>query len=202
MKLLAPQKLPLRINPNSAFYILNPAGDLESTENTFKSMFSRLSWKGLTRVLPEESVIERVIQENDLYVYCGHGSGCEYYDYHSLVENKRPCRASMLLMGCSSGELLDDGERDPTGVVNDCVAAGAGAVVANLWNVTDRDIDRFLANLVNETAIKGGGRVLEEAVQTSRKACRLKFLTGAAPVVYGFPTVVVPDSSTDRARRI
>ena len=191
------KRLPVSIDPHSAFYVLNPAGDLRSTENQFKPVFSDLSWNGITRTKPKGEDIEKAIRNKDLFVYCGHGSGSEYYDYYSLLEEQKQCRASMLLMGCSSGELIDDGEMDPFGVPYYCIASGSGTVVANLWNVTDKDIDRFLLCLLNQT-LKNGPHDLEGAVKVSRKACKLKYLTGAAPVIYGFPTVILPMEDSKR----
>ena len=68
-------------------------------------------------------------------------------------------------------------------------------VVANLWDVTDRDIDRFLEYLLkawlataNKTTPPNGSHkslagLLNEACQT----CKLKHLIGYAPVIYGLP---------------
>jgi separase len=187
--LQAAKRLPRSVDPSSAFYVLNPAGDLPSTESTFGPLFSKLAWPGLVGTQPDAEVIERAMLNKDLFVYCGHGSGLEYYNYESLVEDGKPCRSSLLLMGCSSGELNDDGDMDPNGVPYHCVAAGAGAVVANLWNVTDRDIDRFLMALL-DGVVGRGPQHLGAAVSIARKACKLRYLTGAAPVTYGFPTVI------------
>jgi separase len=65
--------------------------------------------------------------------------------------------------------------------------------VANLWDVTDRDIDKFTQGVFDRLGLGGeGGREGGEtsvvtAVARSRSACKLKYLTGAAPVVYGIP---------------
>jgi separase len=57
--------------------------------------------------------------------------------------------------------------------------------VANLWDVTDRDIDRFLLELLKQfTDI---GAPLVDSIMRSRSVCKLKSLIGAAPVVYGVP---------------
>lgn len=180
--------LPINVNPRNAFYILNPKGDLFSTEQTFKPVFSQFAWKGIANNVPNPCTIEDGIMKNDLFVYCGHGSGNEFYDYKKLVDEDKDCRATMLLMGCSSGKLSDDGDCDPFGVPYFCTAAGSGAIVGNLWNVTDKEIDRYLLSLLDK-AVKKGPHELEESVQLARSACKLKYLTGAAPVIYGFPTV-------------
>lgn len=65
--------------------------------------------------------------------------------------------------------------------------------MANLWDVTDRDIDKFTQGVFDELQL--GPRAMREregtsvvaAVARSREVCKLKYLTGAAPVVYGIP---------------
>ena len=113
--------------------------------------------------------------------------------------------------------------------------AGCPTVVANLWDVTDRDLDRFSKALFtlwglddssgkgNEGALTSASRdsvwlsaspmegsygdsnyssvidtrtrhslqrprlSIVEAVKEAREECRLKYLVGAATVVYGIP---------------
>jgi len=63
------------------------------------------------------------------------------------------------------------------------------AVVANLWDVTDKDIDLFLENLLKLWLTQSKGRDLADCVTEAREACKLNYLVGAAPVVYGLPLV-------------
>ena len=72
--------------------------------------------------------------------------------------------------------------------------------MANLWDVTDRDIDRFSAALLEawgtgqQQQQQGGGSSgvhMAAGVAASRAACRLQHLIGAAPVVYGIPALVM-----------
>lgn len=80
-------------------------------------------------------------------------------------------------------------------------AAGCPAAVANLWDVTDKDIDRF-SQAVLTSWISGsssssdaaaaaaggaGGADMSAAVAAARAACKLPHLVGAAPVCYGLP---------------
>lgn len=97
-----------------------------------------------------------------------------------------------LLMGCSSGKLKTRGEFDPVGTPLNYMIAGCPCLVANLWDVTDKDIDRFGTRLLRESGIVADGedrmrQSLPMAVACSRDACQLRFLVGAAPVVYGLP---------------
>lgn len=93
-------------------------------------------------------------------------------------------------MGCSSGKLLGNGEFDPHGTPLNYLMAGCQCLVANLWDVTDKDIDRFGSKLMSTSGLvpcKEESVSLTLAVASSRDACQLKFLVGAAPVVYGLP---------------
>lgn len=54
----------------------------------------------------------------------------------------------MLLMGCSSGALHSMGQYEPTGMALSYVVSGAPATVANLWDVTDRDIDGLTQHVI------------------------------------------------------
>lgn len=144
-------------------------------------------------------------------------------------------------MGCSSGAVAENGAFEPSGMVLAYLVAGAPAVVGTLWDVTDRDCDRFAVRcgvrwglwpeMEGEKKCGGRGRKgdvekargarrggrrggeagergrgedegagkcagaaeegrkvsLVEAVAKSRDACYLKYLNGAALVVYGIP---------------
>lgn len=60
-------------------------------------------------------------------------------------------------------------------------------VLGNLWDVTDRDIDRFTKALLQSWLSASRGSALLDHMASSRQATYLKHLIGAAPVVYGLP---------------
>lgn len=72
-------------------------------------------------------------------------------------------------------------------------------LVANLWDVTDRDIDKFAQSVFDKMGMDAdkvrnwceentvSGTSVVSAVSQSRESCKLKYLTGAAPVLYGIP---------------
>ena len=65
-------------------------------------------------------------------------------------------------------------------------------LVANLWTVTDVDIDRFCTALVKKgLSTKRKQKTTHDELLCSlaeaRDSCKLKYLIGASPVVYGLP---------------
>ena len=126
---------------NGAF-VLNPVGDLEATRSKFEHQLSNLSgWEGLTASEPNEEQMKAYLQERDVFLYFGHGSGQQYIR-PKTIQRLDKC-AVALLMGCSSGKLTEAGEFEPYGTPMNYMHTGCPAVLATLWNVTDKDIDRF-----------------------------------------------------------
>ncbi|KAK3105140.1 hypothetical protein FSP39_018060 [Pinctada imbricata] len=65
-------------------------------------------------------------------------------------------------------------------------------VVSNLWDVTDKDIDRFLRDLLETWLENDSSTDLLDIIPKARDVCRLKYLIGSAPVVYGLPITLNP----------
>jgi len=221
-----------QVDLSSAYYTINPSGDLQSTQDTFETWFKGLrGWSGRAGSPPSSSELAHALQSKELFVYCGHGGGEQYIPTAKLRGLPR-CAAS-LLMGCSSGRLRGGGQTslspfssissslsssgsektgqqqqqqrryhyyyEPTGVVLAYLLAGCPAAVANLWDVTDRDIDRFAQAVLmtwfggskdSNTCSSRSSRDVAAAVAAARGACKLPCLIGAAPVCYGVPTSV------------
>lgn len=257
------------IDRNSGTYILNPSGDLLNTEKTLSLPLARLAaskgstWSGIVQKSPSEDEFSTALVKSEMLLYFGHGSGAQYIRPRRIKKLKR-CSAVVWLMGCSSGAVTEYGELEPFAVPLTYLMAGEKdtyvydteeesgvadrkcmAVVATLWDVTDKDIDRFSlamgeewglfppselsslpvkttrkqtkpiipatprqANKMSKTSkTKISADIIEdrtpgcsrpsagkkcqtslvEAVARSRNACYLKYLNGAAPVVYGVP---------------
>ena len=212
-------------------YILNPAGDLTSTQKVFqKPLGSLTSWSATINRTPSEVEIAASLSSRSIYLYFGHGSGSQYISSRA-VRRLDKC-AVALLMGCSSGTMTEEGEYESHGVPMTYLQAGAQAVVGTLWDVTDKDIDRFSMSVLENWGLfeqssefqdrsptkgaKGKGRVraglaampdvedsprlramsLDQAIAKGREACFLKYLNGAAPVMYGTPVFLC--SSIDK----
>ncbi|XP_041320212.1 prefoldin subunit 5, partial [Pyrgilauda ruficollis] len=67
-------------------------------------------------------------------------------------------------------------------------------VLGNLWDVTDRDLDRLAQALLRGWLGGGPGTPLLAQLAQARQAPRLKSLIGAAPVAYGLPRGGLPKS--------
>ncbi|POS87101.1 hypothetical protein EPUL_001308 [Erysiphe pulchra] len=193
-------------------YILNPGGDLKHTLGIFnKKLQSLQGWNGIINREPSEEEFKNYLEQSDLFLYFGHGSGSQYIRARDI--QKLPKCAVTFLMGCSSGALTETGEFEPYGPPVNYLHAGCHALVATLWDVTDKDIDRFAKSAFENWGLfkpqpelklgsKGKGKFkihdqpvvetispvsLSEAVAMSRQACNLRYLNAAAVCVYGVP---------------
>ena len=212
------------VDSNDGAYILNPAGDLHSTQEIFQKPLATLAnWSATINRTPSEEAIAASLSSRSIFLYFGHGSGSQYISSRAIRKLDR-C-AVALLMGCSSGIMVEEGEFESHGIPMTYLHAGAQAVVGTLWDVTDKDIDRFSISVLKKwglfeqnsefrgrspakKGVKGKGRAragvtamrngnneppqkgtvsLDQAVARGREACFLKYLNGAAPVMYGTP---------------
>lgn len=214
----------VQIDRGLGSYILNPSSDLKGTEETFASHFSTYlpNFTSIIDRAPTESEFKSCLTGSALCLYFGHGSGAQFIRGRTIRRLEK-C-AVTFLMGCSSSKLVDCGEFEPYGVPWNYMHAGAPALVGTLWDVTDKDIDRFAMKTFENWGLfpkidtsetkppqrpgRSRGRAtqqakigtglmkskemsdvmcLDEAVAKGRDACVLRYLNGAAPVVYGIP---------------
>ncbi|KAG8827345.1 hypothetical protein FRC19_003922 [Serendipita sp. 401] len=186
------------INPSHTFYVLNPGGDLRRTEEKFKpwvQQMSKVGWSGIIGRKPTEFELVNALDRSDLFIYFGHG-GAEQYIRGSRIRTLKNCAAAML-WGCSSGLMADAGDFERSGTPYNYLIGGCQSLVANLWDVTDKDIDKFAEAVFKELRmdVEGVKTELEssegvsvvDAVARARSVCKLPYLTGAAPIVYGIP---------------
>jgi separase len=133
------------------------------------------------------------MEQSDLFIYCGHGAGESLCSSHKLRRMK--CPLASWLWGCSSGQLRRQGIFDATGPVLDYFAGGTCQLVANLWDVTDKDIDKLSMECMRGVLDQTAGSACDpssmndvcSSLNSSRDVCKLKYAVGSAPVVYGLP---------------
>ncbi|PVU94972.1 hypothetical protein BB559_002856 [Furculomyces boomerangus] len=202
------------------YYLLNPSGDLERTQSMFENLLKQGHngyWTGISGRAPLPQEILFGLQNNDIFMYFGHGGG-EKYIRRSQLRLVKGLK-SAILFGCSSAKLVYNGEYSSTGTPLDFMYLGSSySVIGNLFDVGDKDIDRFSLEFYKlwklDTVSSGKvGEVCEcpkcnkgghghenglsniQALVLAREACKMKYITGCAPVVYGFPVYLIPKST-------
>ncbi|KAI1627456.1 separase [Exophiala viscosa] len=200
-------------------YILNPSSDLISTQDTFGQVLEGqlTGFESIVNRPPRETEFEKILRDKSLVLYFGHGGGAQYIRGRTIRKLDK-CAVTML-MGCSNAKMTECGVYEPYGMPWNYINGGSPAVVGTLWDVTDRDIDRFAMEMMVDWGLieedgapqvkpKSGkkkadipsdarrkhcatqqrGMVsLDQAVAHARDACLLRYLNGAAPVMYGIP---------------
>lgn len=168
--------------------ILNPGGDLKRTEEALGPLIAELADRTIVGRAPSAEEMRAALGQSDLVMYFGHGSGEAYLPRHE-ISRLNPC-AGAFLFGCSSGRLRRRGDRwDPEGALMAFRQAQSPLVLCNLWDVTDRDIDKLTVAFLTALGLGIRGRAVEmgecmRSLQLSRGACLLRLLNGAAPVLY------------------
>ena len=173
-----PEPLP-SVDPASVSYVLNPENNLQATQDRLLPALQGLAsshrwdWDGVIGDIPPASFFTEAFRKKDgITMYFGHGGAqvcfsrrkveelIEHRASDSLLDapinetKKASCKATVLLMGCSSGKLVSINRKnsdsieeaplyyEPEGVALSYLCAGAPCVIGNLWDVTDNDIDR------------------------------------------------------------
>jgi separase len=156
------------VSSTAGTYILNPSSDLKNTQAFFQPTFDTLkSWNSIVNKVPEESEFEDALSKSEILLYFGHGSGAQYIR-GKTIRRLEKCRPATFLMGCSSAALTEAGEFECYGPVWNYLMAGCPAVVGTLWDVTDRDIDRFAGRAFEEWGLFAKGTFRED----NKKNCK------------------------------
>ncbi|CAH8645302.1 unnamed protein product [Heterobilharzia americana] len=148
---------------------------------------------GVTGRVPTTDEVNNGFTNHDLVIYLGHGNGSSFL-MHTFNQGLS-ARAVALVIGCSSGRPRWAGRHEPYTSLFNHVIAGCPFVCGLLWDVTDRDVDRFtLQFLINWLGKKidhqddgNSYETLGSAIFHATSACKLKHLIGKSVIVYGIP---------------
>ena len=200
------------LSKRRTFYLLNPGGDLVRSQERFEPWLKGRSSSGWSGIVGREPIVDelpKALERSDLMLYFGH-SGAEQYIRQAKIRELERCAVTML-WGCSSAILRNNGDFDRTGTPLNYMCAGSPAMVGNLWDTTDRELDSVCEGVLGKLGLmsereresgamsgkaqasrKEASRASRDmsimrAVAESRDECKLPFLTGAACVVYGVP---------------
>jgi len=213
-----------KVDARKVKYVLDPESNLSESASTLGPALNSIAskngwgeWENVVGQIPSsEFMSQTLLEENGLYLYCGHGGGEKVISRSRVeefisgrIDGIRGCRATIVLMGCSSGKLQSVNtpkenpsgrvhamHYEPEGIAVSYLFAGAPCVVGNLWDVTDRDIDRYCLTLMEDFVQSQEDNIppnsplsLAKCVGNARRACKLRFIVGSAPVCYGVPVL-------------
>jgi separase len=178
--------------PMHGWYAIDPEKNLSGTRSTMLAFLepyiARWAWRGYVAEMPTEDMVKELHTRCDVFVYCGHGAGEKMCETHKM--RRWPVLPAAYLWGCSSGRLATMGVHDPTGAALNYLLGGATFVVGNMWDVTDKDIDKLSKECMrlcfDGPGAVGGALPVTQALALSRDVCKMRFAVGCAPVVYGF----------------
>ena len=90
--------------------------------------------------------------------------------------------AATFLMGCSSGALRQHGGLAPSGTPLHYLHARCPALVANLWDVTDGEIDRLCDHLLDRCAGEGGASATQ-TYATARRVASIRSIECGGAII-------------------
>lgn len=167
-------------------YLLNPSGDLTRSEARFGPQLQARAWHGTIGRAPLLDQVANALSSHDTFLYFGH-SGAEMYVHPARLRELSQCAVTML-WGCSSGALHVHAMHDPVGTPYHYAVAQCPALLAVLWDTTDRELDGVCEAVLQGVGLLGDHSLsLPAALAASRSKCKLPYLTGAACVLYGAP---------------
>ncbi|CAB3408096.1 unnamed protein product [Caenorhabditis bovis] len=191
------KQVPLHVDLDKSYYVLDPDNNLGQTKKRILEFIDKFKWEGTVGETPKPNEVVSALENKDAFFYFGHGSGSKHVNRNTVKQSK--CKAISLLMGCGSVRTLPQGLGwDGKSVLLDYVLAKCPLVVGCLWTITDGEIDRYLMRMVDDCFENNSGvdqkqmRQLSEAMENARTKAKLKYLTGASVVMYGFPAIMRP----------
>lgn len=140
-------------------------------------------WKGMVGERPSPQQFLELLK-SEVFLYMGHGNG-KYVTDDVLFKKK--VTTVPLLYGCSSARMVDEGGSEAHGFCLTYLLSGCSLLLGCLWSVTDKDIDEFTLRIVDKFMQENGD--FGGAVAESKEVCRMKYLNGAAIILYGLPRV-------------
>ncbi|KAK4555114.1 separin protein [Recurvomyces mirabilis] len=181
------------VDRKSGTYILNPSNDLTNTQAMLQEPLAVLAkaqgakWLEMVQQAPKEEQFEQALTNSSMMLYFGHGAGSQYIRPRTIRKLEK-CSEVVWLMGCSSGAITEYGELEPFAVPFAYLMAGSAhdsraaepkvedgkcmAVIGTLWDVTDKDIDRFSLAVGEEWGLWAPSEASKLPTKTPKKPRR------------------------------
>lgn len=168
------------------YYHLDPKNNLPKTNERITQYFCKtaltLNVKNTTGRELSGSECEEAIG-CDIFMYFGHGTGI---NQHNNIQNNKK-KKNMFLFGCSSSRLLCVPNFKRHSFLMEYLNS-VNVFIGCLWDVTDHDLDKFAMELMDILIVKRNLQIVE-VVRMARKSMKLRYMNGAAVVVWGYPTI-------------
>ncbi|OQS55836.1 hypothetical protein EHP00_378 [Ecytonucleospora hepatopenaei] len=196
---------PIKFDPNSCFYLLDPQKNLERTAGKISKWVKKSCIpieKGVTgKALDFEGI--KKLNKNKTFLYFGHGTGRKHYKI-----DKKSSLKEINLFGCSSAKVQSYHSyfycpKNHADFINNNIKyidvnlatrylkfknnghliniVPGKTVVGCLWDVTDRDLDAFTISFL-EKRIRNDPRAYN--FEYLREFCKTKHLNGGALVIF------------------
>uniref|UniRef100_A0A158PC93 separase n=1 Tax=Angiostrongylus cantonensis TaxID=6313 RepID=A0A158PC93_ANGCA len=188
------KRVPMAVNIQKAFYVLDPDNNLGETQKRITNYVSKFGWQGIVGKIPSTA-------ETTVYVLAFTALRSATWVMavvHDISADGSLARAQLMHVRLTTLGWGMDGKSS----VYDYTVAQCPSVVGCLWTVTDGEIDRYFMALVDLcfsadanrtlTGTDDGDsrlRLLVEAMKKAKSKCKLPYLTGAAVISYGIPVV-------------
>jgi len=174
-------------NACNVFYLLNPEKNLSDTEIRIKETIREElpNSKGIIARAPEPMEIEKQIAKCDVFMYFGHGGGEKFFTPRTLKRvQMHGGKKKIFLFGCSSAKIsaLPNYNTHST-CISYLFIPEIESVTGALWDVTDKDLDHISIGVLR--SLQSSSEPLSVTINRLRHGCKLKYLNGAAIVVYG-----------------
>uniref|UniRef100_A0A182JAQ0 separase n=1 Tax=Anopheles atroparvus TaxID=41427 RepID=A0A182JAQ0_ANOAO len=139
----------LSINAKNCFTIINPDNNLEKMSVRLQLFYKEWypDFQLLVDQPPTEDAFSEMLNQSDVVIYNGHGSGFQFVNGDSLLQRDINCVT--FLFGCSSIRLYSNGLfTEMTGTHQYYNAAHCPTVIGALWVLTDLFTDIYSMLLV------------------------------------------------------
>eukprot|EP01031_Cornospumella_fuschlensis_P024953 gene24953-30148_t len=183
------------------WYAVDIENNLPATRNTMveymQGYLQKWRWEGVVGSIPESEVVRSLASDKDVFIFSGHNAGDKLFIQTPSSSNVQfPTHRVCYLYGCSSVKMTRHGVYDPHGSVMHHLLAGTECIVGNLWDVTDKDLDKLsmacLDNSIQHTATSScsPANTVVQALCGARGVCKMKYIVGSAAIVYGLPLYI------------
>ncbi|PNF34281.1 hypothetical protein B7P43_G16723 [Cryptotermes secundus] len=164
------------VDASSGYYIVNPEQNLPRNEKRLRPFLTSRapSWNGTFGVAPSSEQFRDVLQNYNIFIYAGHGSGSQFLQGDEI--QKLNVQAVTFLFGCSSVTSKDLGGRiEPAGMWHFYHIASCPMVIGNLWAVTDAASDAITVHTLHNWLPRTQDMVIdEEQERMPLKPCYVK----------------------------